>query len=179
MSVLTGPEIERRISIGDISVDPYDPQWVGSNSLDLHLGEELMVYRREVGERLGIPLDPENLPPLEPIPLFGHFDNRWILIPGRLYLGATKERVACQGLTWSLGLRSSAGRLGIDSLAGIGDDGFDGNITVELTVAEPLLLRPGARLFQLTFSTLVGERRPYAGRYQHSTGIIPSRMAER
>lgn len=176
MSVITGPEIERRIREGRIEVDPYDPSCVGSNSLDLHLGDELKTYNKPWAEAF----NPELLPPLvdEPMCHYTADGPAWLLRPGRLYLGITRERVRCENCTWHLDLRSSAGRLGLGSLAGIGDDGFNGRITVELTVVQPLLLKPGMRLFQLTFWSLLGERRPYKGRYQGSVGIVPSLLCK-
>lgn len=182
MSVLTGPEIETRVADGRIIIDPYDPRWVGPNSLDLHL-TELKYYDgfppewvEPIHRRRRALLDPEALRPLLPVRLTE--DGRWALYPGTVYLGVTRERIGSYGTTWMLGLRSSAGRLGLCSLAGIGDDGFEGRPTVELTVAQPLLLRPGIRLFQVTFFELIGERRPHVGRYQKANDIQASKLME-
>lgn len=179
VSVLTGPEIVARMAAGSITISPTPAAaQIGSNSVDVHLGETLQTYNLTYAGPARIAvygLDVRRLPPLEDAPRTG---GAWLLVPGRVYLGVTIERVAAHGVTWMLGLRSSAGRLGLASLAGIGDDGFEGRITVELTVAQPLYLRPGMRLFQITFYDLIGERRPYAGRYQGATGVMPSLLGD-
>ena len=174
MSVLSGPQIRFEIERGRITIDPT-PEFIGPNSVDLHLGGELKVY----GPSMQGILNPAHPPPLqEHLPFTNGTQPHWVLYPGKLYFGVTRERVACQGCTFHLDLRSSAGRLGLISHAGIGDDGWDGHLTVELSVVEPLLVWEGMRLFQLTFWDVVGERDPYKGRYQGATGIEPSKISQ-
>ena len=42
--MLTGNEIIIQHSIGSIVIEPFDPDCVGPNSYDVHLGDKLMVY---------------------------------------------------------------------------------------------------------------------------------------
>lgn len=54
--ILTGPEIERRHEMGDISIDPFVPEHVGPNSVDLRLSNKLLFYdvdRVRIGAVLG------------------------------------------------------------------------------------------------------------------------------
>jgi len=188
--VLTGPEISRQQALGNIVIEPFDRSRIGPNSVDLHLGHELLVYGArdhtpidavEPGARWTRPLDdaldPEALQPLLPVPL--RSDGRWLLHPGRLYIGSTLEYTETHGFLPVIDGRSSLGRLGVFAhvTAGRGDDGYCGRWTVEICVVEPVLLRPGGRYFQTTFHTLRGRRRPYAGRYQGDLGPVGSRLA--
>jgi len=184
VSVLTGPEICRVVkrskgiavpwnetsdTLPRILIDPFDPAMCGPNSYDVTLGDTLLFLDPP---RM---VNPDSPPPTREMTLkrSGH----WVLYPGRLYLGATRERVACHGVVPWIDGRSSVGRLGVSVhvTAGRGDDGWPGPgrepapFTLEITVVHPTILRPGMRLAQLTFMRVEGERRPYAGRYGEAT----------
>jgi dCTP deaminase len=183
MSVLTGPEIEwrqrpeGRSTNKWLSVEPWRPECVGPNSVDVHLGDELVTYC--LGGREPHWIDPIAPPPTEKC-LFDHGLGRdaWYLVPGRVYLGCTVETVELTGFCAWVDGRSSFGRLGVSChvTAGMIDDGFRGRITLEITVVHPTILWPGIRLAQLSFSPVVGQRRPYKGRYQDDAGPVASRF---
>lgn len=44
--MLTGPEIERQIKKGNITITPYDPSCINPNSYNLKLHPQLLVYKR-------------------------------------------------------------------------------------------------------------------------------------
>lgn len=198
MGVLSGPEIIRLVVAGrrdvpdgiawpKISIDPFVFDNVGPNSVDVRLGNRMLVYQ---------PRPPCGLierirtwfgwtPPVE---LDAHHENPTIdvvippggmwIYPGRLYLGTTVERTVCSGVVPWLDGRSSVGRLGIQihMTAGRGDDGFGelcdgGNAwTLEISCVHAVRIYPGMRIGQLTFFTLDGERSPYRGRYTYQPG---------
>jgi dCTP deaminase len=180
--MLSGPEIEAEVDRGNIRISPFDRRWVGPNSVDLHLGDRLCSYARRQGRRKvrGVwAIDSRApAPPLRDVkPLK---DGGWLLLPGVLYLGHTLETTWARGFVPVLDGRSSLGRLGVfcHITAGLGDDEWEGQWTTEHTVVEPVILYPGDRLFQLTFTRVDGaERRPYPGRYQFQAGVTPSRLA--
>lgn len=197
MSILTGPEIEYRIRLSRdskargytaasarflpwIDVEPWRPEMCGPNSLDVHLGDTLVRY--EIGGVNPDVIDPANPPAVVDIPaaVYSGKDRPrgWLLEPGVLYLGATAELVELHGVAAMLTGRSSLGRLGVDChiSAGLIDDGFAGNITLEIRVVHPIILRPGMRFAQLVFEPVQGERRPYRGRYQNDAGPVASRF---
>lgn len=198
MAILTGPEIEEVVRrtrtmraagqsppLPSIDVDPWVPGHVGPNSLDVTLGDTLVVYDLHQCDETYYSLGSLTLP-------VGVLDARadnptrtvavppegFVLHPGTLYLGSTVERVECHGVVPWVDGRSSVGRLGLSVhvTAGRGDDGWSGALTLELTVVHHLRVYPGMRVGQLTFMTTVGGRRPYAGRYQHSAGPVASRF---
>lgn len=170
MSVLTGPEI-RELAFGStgpsgerLKITPFDSRLCGPNSYDVHLGDLLRVYDLAAGE----PFDPEAPPPT--IPVYPGPDGRWLLQPHVGYLGFIRERIECHGLVPYLDGRSSTGRcfVTLHQTAGAGDDGWGGHFTAEIVVTfgNPVYLRPGQRVGQIRFHTIVGDRAPYAGRYQ-------------
>lgn len=182
MAILTGPEIRRQIEDKNIVVEPFDPQFIGPNSIDLHLGTKMLVYKRG-GHRVPVVQTVEPYgrfyainamapPPTEDVPLTHH--DAWLLVPGRVYLAATQEYTETRGFVPYVDGRSSMGRLGLfcHVTAGRGDNGFRGNWTLELVAVEPILVYPGQRIAQLTFHTIEGAPAYYgetgntSGRYQ-------------
>lgn len=191
MSILSGPAIDRLVRqrnrtdvppLPCLSISPFDPSAVGPNSYDVTLAPDLLVYRlpTRVFERpdgckfIDRYLDPEQDNPTEPltIPTEG-----LVLQPGILYLGSTVEAIEAHRLVPVVETRSSFARLGLSThlSAGFCDDGFAGSITLEITVACPLLLKPFVRVAQVAFHTLEGERKPYAGKYTGQRGPVASR----
>jgi deoxycytidine triphosphate deaminase len=173
--LLTGPEIVRLIErpklaslVPRIEVDPFDEDLVGPNSIDVRLGSKLKVYR------LGAHLDSRQKNTVDAL----HFPACGLrFLPGILYLGHTLERVGAWGLVPKLETKSSIARLGVSThlSAGFGDDGFNAQWTLEITVVHPVMLYPGMRIAQIEFAMLHGERRPYTGKYQSSVGPVASR----
>ena len=184
MSILTGPEI-RRLAEGNFGVKgerivirPFDPAKCGPNSYDVHLGDTVAWYVNAGGTALGPsdifdPLDP---PRLESLKISPHGE---VLRPGVLYLASTKEYTETHGLAPKLEGRSSLARGGlkVHLTAGFGDDGFCGHWTLELEVAHRYRIRAGMKIAQICYTTLLGDRQPYQGRYQGQTAApTPSRF---
>ncbi len=180
-----------------IDIEPFDPKWCGPNSVDVHLAPELKVYalldsfQKHPGLHFLVPAGYEPSYQLdmrqEPPPLLSLPIDKWglMLMPGVLYLGSTVERTRTEGLVPWLDGRSSVGRLGmsVHVTAGRGEDGFGADPTkgprpwtFEITVVHPLRVYAGARIGQLTYMTLEGERAPYSGRYQDQEGPTASRF---
>ncbi len=192
MALLTGPEIARRVSTGEITISPFDPANVNPNSYNLRLCDQLLVYEknkslhdwhayREFCRSTEVTYDRDPYPPLlEPLDMAVEektvplqiVPKGLVLYPGVLYLGSTLEYTETAGLAPKIDGRSSVGRLGkfIHVTAGFGDDGFKGYWTLEIVVVHPLKVYPGVPICQIAFSELTGERRPYDGRYQGQRG---------
>lgn len=142
--------INKHLQDGTIQIAPTPtPELIGPNSIDLHIGDEMHT----LGGPPGSPLDPHDPPRLVAVPKDPDF-NGWTLQPGVLYLSCTAELTYCAGLVPHLVGRSTAGRLGISihQTAGLGDNGFRGRWTLEITVVRPVRIRPGDRLLQVAFS---------------------------
>lgn len=122
------------------AIDPFDPECVNPASYDLKLGNS---YRAPAG--------PDEWS--EPI----EFDEL-IIQPGGIVLCHSLEYTRLpETVCAKLFLKSSTGRKGLEHLhAGYGDPGFSGQWTFEVINhwPYPRVLKPGERLFQLTFESM-------------------------
>lgn len=159
-----------QIALGDIKIEPFNRDALGSNSYDVRLGRWLAVYRDPV-----IDVARDN-----PVDYILIPDSGYRLEPDVLYLGTTLEYTETHGfLPWLDGC-SSLARLGltIHQSAGRGDAGFCGHWTLEISVKrtrprpwwswltpwykEGVIVYPGQRIGQITYFDLSGEvQRPY------------------
>ena len=169
--ILTGPAIEAAIAAGDIVIDPYIPENVGPNSVDLRLSSKLLVYVLGGGRCLDMHEDNETTALIIP-------QDGLILLPGTLYLGQTIEHTETPMHIPMVEGRSSVGRLGmkVHVTAGFGDVGFRGTWTLEIEVTHPLRVYAGERVCQVYFSEVRGLIRRYEGRYQDQDEPTPSRF---
>lgn len=167
--MLTGSEILKRIQQGSIVIDPFDISNLNPNSYNLTLANELKVYTK-------FPLDitVENPTEIIEIPPEGY-----VLYPGTLYLGCTKEYTEMEDTVGCIDGRSSVGRLGImvHLTAGFGDIGYKGRWTLEISVVHPVRIYPGMKIAQIYFEDPVGSADiKYNGKYMNQTGPIESKM---
>ncbi len=222
--ILTGPEIRRQIALGKerhekkrevrvrsvhdvithrviadnkmnyIDVDPYDESLVGPNSIDLRIGNELLVYDGPVRQFDEYKDDDPQVRAEHPVyadgsrPLDMRKDNPTlslvipetgiILRPGILYLGRTVEIIGSNAFVPIVEGRSSVGRLGVHVhvTAGFCDLGFRGTITLEIHVIHHVRIYPSLPLCQAYFLEPRGEIELYKGRYQNQVEPTASRF---
>jgi dCTP deaminase len=167
MAILTHDEIIRRVRAGDIGIDPFDEQFVGPASIDLHLATQFRVFKR-VRDIFHVTEEAAYEDVSEVIDV-GEGDY-FVLMPGETCHGLTRERIRLPGdlCGWLQG-RSRFARLGlmVHITAAFIQPGIDNHQALEINNAGPmpLALRPGTALCQFMFETCVGEAR-YAGRYR-------------
>lgn len=107
------------------------------------------------------------------------YPDGMVLKPGRIYIGSTVEEIGSDDYIPLIEGKSSVGRLGISvhSTAGVGDLGFRGRITLEISSIEPVRIYPGVRFCQALFLPAYGVvAELYEGRYQSQARPTPSRM---
>jgi dCTP deaminase len=156
--ILSDLEIQHEIEAGNIVVEPFRPDCLGSNSYDVHLSRYLAVYSvPELDSR-------KHNPTLE----FEIPEEGFVLQPNVLYLGSTEEYTETHGYVPFLEGKSSIGRLGIDihPTAGKGDAGFCNHWTLEISVVLPVRVYAGMPVGQLIYFAIQGEVRTS---YQHKT----------
>lgn len=153
-------------------VEPFDSDLINPASIDVTLGETVLVEGRICGpesERVRwIPVD---------------ISNGFTLAPGQFVLAHTAETVRVPNwIEANFQLKSSRGREGINHLlAGYIDPGFNGVITLELqnvNQRHKVELYTGMRIGQLRFNTLeTPPLRSYAvtGRYMNDATVMPSK----
>jgi dCTP deaminase len=166
--ILSGEEIRRHLG-SQIVIDPFSPEQLNTNSYNLSLFQELLVYEEVVLDVAA----PNRFRRIQ-IP-----EGGLTLHPGLLYLGRTVEHTETHGLVPRIQGRSSLARLGlfISPGASLGEAGYCGTWTLEMFVIQPVKVYPGMRACQIYFHELVGEiGASGAQKYQHSEDIQPSQM---
>src|SRR6478736_1074001 len=147
--ILTDQQILDEIDKGNILIEPFRPECLGTNSYDVHLGRYLATYKDRV-------LDAKTHNKID------HFEipqEGLVLQPGTLYLGVTEEYTETHAHVPFLEGKSSTGRLGIDihATAGKGDVGFCGHWTLEISVKQPVKVYKGMPIGQLIYFLVEGE----------------------
>jgi dCTP deaminase len=146
--ILTDKKILQEMEKGNIVITPFDRQYLGTNSYDVHLGKHLAVYKSDI---LDAKVDNE-------IDFFEIPGSGLILLPHRLYLGVTQEYTETHAHVPFLEGKSSVGRLGIDihATAGKGDVGFCNTWTLEISVKQPVRVYHGMPIGQLIYFEISG-----------------------
>lgn len=147
--ILTDVSIKKAIKDGEIVIEPYRPECLGTNSYDVHLGKYLAVYEDEV-------LDARKHNKIREIVIP---EEGLVLQPGELYLGVTEEYTETHNAVPFLEGKSSVGRLGIDihATAGKGDVGFCNTWTLEISCTKAVRIYAGMPIGQLIYFMVDGE----------------------
>lgn len=147
--ILSDKEILLEIENGNILIEPFRQDCLGSNSYDVHLGRYLSVYKNhQLDSRAHNEVSEIMIP-----------DEGIVLQPGTLYLGVTEEYTESHKHVPFLEGKSSLGRLGINihATAGKGDVGFCNTWTLEISCIHPVRIYPGMPIGQLIYFTVKGE----------------------
>jgi len=166
--ILSDKDIFHHIELGDISIEPFNSNFVGPCSYDVTLGDEFIIYDSEVYD-LKKKLDHKTFQIKNAImvcPLCFKLDEDKInyykekykvdrVVNGGL-LGTTMEYIKLSNnICAQYQGRSSFGRVFLQShqTAGWIDAGFMGKITLEIVAYDkPVILYKGQRIGQLIFS---------------------------
>jgi len=147
--ILSDTKILAAIEKGEIVIEPFRPECLGTNSYDVHLGKYLATYKDRV-------LDAKKH---NEISLFEIPEEGFVLEPGVLYLGVTEEYTETHNSVPFLEGKSSVGRLGVDihATAGKGDVGFCNSWTLEISCTQPVRVYAGMPIGQLIYFHVDGE----------------------
>ena len=151
--ILSDKQILAAIEKGEIVLDPYRRECLGTNSYDVHLGKTLATYNDEV-------LDARKH---NKITTFEIPEEGYVIEPGILYLGVTQEYTETHASVPFLEGKSSIGRLGIDihATAGKGDVGFCNTWTLEISCVHPVRVYAGMPIGQLIYFMVEGDIENY------------------
>ena len=133
--ILSDKKIKEAIDNGNIVIEPFHMDHLGTNSYDVHLGETLATYEhRELDAKRHNTIQYIKIP-----------EEGFVLQPGTLYLGVTQEYTETHHAVPFLEGKSSVGRLGIDihATAGKGDVGFCNTWTLEISCVQPVRVYAG------------------------------------
>lgn len=161
--ILSDKEIKKGIKNGEIIIEPFRPECLGTNSYDVHLGRNFAVYKDHI-------LDARKHNEIE------HFEigeEGFVLHPNTLYLGVTEEYTETHNSVPFLEGKSSVGRLGIDihATAGKGDVGFCNTWTLEISCTHPVRVYPGMPIGQLIYFTVKGDIENYYNKKKNAKYI--------
>ena len=147
--ILTGDAIIKAVKKGDIFLSPFDEKQVNPNSYNYRLGNILKIFTGFDGEKAHFQaiISPE---------------SGYLLQPGIMYLGHTKEIIGSKKYAMSLIGRSSVGRLGLflQVSADLGHTTSQHQWTLELVAAKPIILYPNMKIGQVTFWNNCGVLKP-------------------
>ena len=147
--ILTDKKILESIEQGQIVIEPFRSECLGTNSYDVHLGKTLAVYKNRE-------LDARKHNEIEYLEIGS---EGYLIEPGTLYLGVTEEYTETHNSVPFLEGKSSIGRLGIDihATAGKGDVGFCNTWTLEISCVQPVRIYAGMPIGQLIYFMVEGE----------------------
>lgn len=151
--ILTDKKILESIASGEIVIEPFRRERLGTNSYDVHLGKFLAIYRNRV-------LDAKEHNPVDLIEIP---QQGFVLQPGTLYLGVTEEYTETHNAVPFLEGKSSIGRLGINihATAGKGDVGFSNTWTLEISCIQPVRVYAAMPIGQLIYFRIDGDIENY------------------
>lgn len=147
--ILSDKLILAEIEKGNIIIEPFDKECLGTNSYDVHLGKYLATYRsRVLDAKVHNEIDHFEIP-----------KDGFVLQPNTLYLGVTLEYTETHKHVPFLEGKSSTGRLGIDihATAGKGDVGFCNTWTLEISCTQPVRIYAGMPIGQLIYFVVDGD----------------------
>lgn len=151
--ILSDNKILEAIEKGDIVIEPFEKEKLGTNSYDVHLGKMLAVYTdRELDAKKHNTISYIEIP-----------EEGYLIQPGIIYLGVTEEYTETHHAVPFLEGKSSVGRLGIDihATAGKGDVGFCNTWTLEISCVQPVRIYAGMPIGQLIYFAVEGDIENY------------------
>lgn len=158
--ILSDKSILQAIEEGEIVIEPFRRDCLGTNSYDVHLGATLAIYKNQI-------LDAKKHNEIEYLTIP---EEGYVLYPNRLYLGVTEEYTETHASVPFLEGKSSVGRLGIDihATAGKGDVGFCNTWTLEISCTQPVRIYAGMPIGQLIYFMVEGDIQNYYNRKQNA-----------
>jgi len=182
--LLSDRDIRLELANGSLRVEPLEDCQIQPASIDLRLGGGVRILRQGIGA-----IDAANPPPDLTTELDLRALSGFALRPGEFVLAQTLERVTLPAyLAAQIDGKSTLARLGVvvHSTAGWVDPGFDGTLTLEMSVAGPrdVALTWGMPVAQLcVFRCSSPAQRPYGShglgsRYQGQGGPTGARGPE-
>ena len=158
--ILSDKRILAEIERGNIVIEPFRAECLGTNSYDVHLERYLAIYKNQV-------LDAKKNNETQEIIIP---PRGYVLHPGTLYLGVTEEYTETHAHVPFLEGKSSIGRLGIDihATAGKGDVGFCNTWTLEISCVQPVRVYTGMPIGQLIYFAVEGDIENYYNKKENA-----------
>jgi dCTP deaminase len=165
---LTGNKIWDEVRAYRIHIQPFDPDCLNPNSYNYHLASSLKRLTSKI-------IDCKKPDEFETIQLP---EEGYVLEPNECYLGTTQEVFGSNFYASLVTGRSSVGRKFVTNhiTAGLIDQGFFGNITLEIVAQKPTRVYPGMKFGQIFWFTTFGRPLLYKGKYQSQVAPTGSEL---
>lgn len=166
--IVTAKRILEQINKGNIVISPFEESRLDVNSYSFRLGHEIIEYDNSIVDSC-MPSKENHIV----IP-----EDGYMLKPERFYLGATLERMGSSTCASELYANFSTAACGIfiQTSAPLGHTGAIINWTLEIVVAQPVIVYPGMNIGKICFWENYGELVSYQGRYHDSDNVVASRI---
>jgi dCTP deaminase len=166
MTVLANSELKKLLKEGTIKVEPMDESQIGPASIDLHVGNTFIVYKK-VRNMIHVDDDADFSKISEEITVKDYF----LLMPGESVLSLTQEKVTLpDNICGRLEGRSRFARLGllVHITASFMHPGISNHQVLEMYNASPfpLAIHPGTKICQFVFERTDGTGH-YKGRFKN------------
>ncbi|WP_129125257.1 dCTP deaminase [Geomonas oryzae] len=158
MSILVGREITSAIGRGEITIEPLDPSQIGPGSVDLTLGNDFRIFKKQTG-LCHVHNESDFADVTEAVSVA---EGEFITIaPCEMVLGITRERITlAETIAGWLEGRSRFARFGlaVHVTAGFMQPGISNRQVLEIVNLghKPLALYPGTRICQFVFERCIG-----------------------
>lgn len=164
--ILTGKKIVEEVDSGKIEISPFYGNRVTTNSYDLSLGKTIIRYTCDV-------IDPKKESSYEEIIIP---EEGLVLKAGDFILGHSNERIGSDFYVPLIHGKSGTARMGlfVHITADLIDIGSHGVSTFQLYATLPVRLYPNMIIAQVSFWVPFGDIVLYKGKYQNSSGPMPS-----
>ena len=166
--ILGDRDLKYYIERGLIVIQPYDPEIIRENGVDLRVGRQ--IARLRCTSKV---FDTRSVGSVDEFYVIEEGDS-FIINPGERVLLSTLEYIKLpEDIMGFVELRSTYARLGLSMPPTIIDAGFEGNITLEVIGGSfPVRIYSGDRFAHIIFArTLSPVERPYRGKYQGQRGV--------
>ncbi len=166
--ILTGEEIKKQVKKGNIIIKPFNPENITTNSYDITLGEDYLVYTDKILDSAK-----ENKYKIKKIPKKG-----LLLKKGDFVLGHSKEIIGSKKFVPLIHAKSGIARLGlfVHITADLIDIGSIGNTTFQFYATRDIRLYSNMLIGQVSFWVPKGKIILYNGKYQNSIGPRASQI---
>ena len=181
--ILSDRDILQEIDARRIAIEPLERECVQPSSVDLHLGNRLLLFRNSHRPFIDVKQPIDELMEAQEVP----YGDSFAVHPLEVLLASTYESVTLpDDLVARLEGKSSLARLGLQvhATAGFVDPGWHGHLTLELSNVTkfPILIYPGMKIVQISFMRMsspvlvpYGSPRLHS-KYQGESGPMPSRF---
>jgi dCTP deaminase len=180
--ILSDRDILQEIEAGRIAIQPLERECIQPSSVDLHLGNQLLLFRNSHRPYIDVKQPIDELMESQEVA----YGESFAVHPLEVLLASTYESITLpEDLVARLEGKSSLARLGLQvhATAGFVDPGWRGRLTLELSNVTkfPILIYPGMKIVQISFMRMsspvlvpYGSARLHS-KYQGESGPTPSR----